>query len=217
MKCEQLREERVDVLYGEATPDTIRRVEEHQSVCPDCREEMADLRRVRRDLQAWREPESRRPSFVAPRPRRLVAAAAALLLAAGAVLGLAGSELRYEEGRFAFRLGRGDADVARLLAEQEARHQREIQAIKAALAVSTPHDDAAVLARAVEMIRESETRQDAALRTSLAGFERRVDAQRRFDLARVSAGLSYLDGKTGQHVARTTEIMGYVLEASQKR
>jgi Putative zinc-finger len=217
MKCELMREERVDVLYGEATPDTIRRVEDHLSVCPDCREEMGDLRRVRRDLQVWKVPESRRPAFAAPRPRRLLAAAAALLLAAGALLGLSGSEVRYEDGHFSFRLGRAEADVPRLLAEQEARHQREIQAIKAALAGSTPHDDAAVLARAAEMIRESEARQDAELRTSLAGFERRVDAQRRFDLARVSAGLSYLDGKTGQHVARTTEIMGYVLEASQKR
>ena len=30
-------------------------------------------------------------------------------------------------------------------------------------------------------------------------------------------GLSYLDGKNGQNVARTTELMGYVLEAAQKR
>jgi len=217
MKCELLREERLDVLYGEATPDSIRRVEDHQAACPDCREEMADLRRVRRDLQAWKMPESRRPAFVARRPQRFLAAAAALLLAAGAVLGLSGSEMRYEDGRFSLRLGRGDADLPRLLAEQESRHQREIEALKASLAGTTSHDDDAVLARAAEMIRESEARQGASLRTSLAGIERRVDAQRRFDLARVSAGLSYLDGKSGQHVARTTEIMGYVLEASQKR
>jgi glycosyltransferase involved in cell wall biosynthesis len=49
------------------------------------------------------------------------------------------------------------------------------------------------------------------------GCRERAEAQRRYDLARVSAGLSYLDGKTGQQVARTTELMGYVLQASQKR
>jgi hypothetical protein len=37
-------------------------------------------------------------------------------------------------------------------------------------------------------------------------------------MARVAASLSYLDGRHGQQLARTNELMGYVLEASaQKR
>jgi hypothetical protein len=217
MKCELLREERLDVLYGEASRDTIRRVADHEAVCPECREETADLRRVRHDLQAWKAPDRARPALALPRPRRFLAAAAVLLLAAGAALGLSGSELRYGDGRLSFSLGRGDEEVRRLLAEQESRHRHEIEVLKASLSSPVGHDEAGILARAAEMIRESEMRQDASLQASLAGFERRVDAQRRFDLARVSAGLSYLDSKSGQHVARTTELMGYVLEASQKR
>ena len=34
------------------------------------------------------------------------------------------------------------------------------------------------------------------------------------DLARVAAGLSYLDGQYGQQVARTNELMSYVLDAT---
>jgi hypothetical protein len=41
-----------------------------------------------------------------------------------------------------------------------------------------------------------------------------MEAQRRVDLARVAAGLSYLDGRHGQQLARTNELMGYVLEAA---
>jgi hypothetical protein len=29
--------------------------------------------------------------------------------------------------------------------------------------------------------------------------------------------LSYLDGKSGQHMARTTELMGYMLQTSNRR
>jgi hypothetical protein len=36
------------------------------------------------------------------------------------------------------------------------------------------------------------------------------------DLARVAAGLSYLDGRHGQQLARTNELMGYVLEAASQ-
>jgi hypothetical protein len=69
-----------------------------------------------------------------------------------------------------------------------------------------------------ERIHASEARQVERLDSRLAGWEERLDAQRRVDMARVAASLSYLDGRHGQQLARTNEIMGYVLEASaQKR
>src|SRR5262245_23794977 len=141
MKCEQLREPRMDVLYGEADPETIRQVRAHEATCAECRQETAELRRVRRDPQAWKAPSVRRMAAPAPSPplaRPYLAAAAALLLAAGAAISLSGSELRYEDGRMSFRLGRTDADaeIARRLAEQETRHRREIEALKASLALA---------------------------------------------------------------------------------
>ena len=74
-----------------------------------------------------------------------------------------------------------------------------------------------VLQSVRELIRDSEARQADTLEARLAGFEERADARRRYDMARISAGLSYLDGKAGQQAARTTELVSYMLQASQPR
>ena len=127
MDCSGLRDDLLDVLYGEASPETQRRVDAHARECPACRTELGALRDVRSDLQAWKLPEMR--PFLPQRPRfrmpLLLATAAALLLATGAAFALRGSELRYEEGRFSFRLGGGGgeaAEVQKALAAQDARH-----------------------------------------------------------------------------------------------
>jgi hypothetical protein len=67
------------------------------------------------------------------------------------------------------------------------------------------------------MIRDSEARQDARVSARLAALTEEAETQRRYDLARVSAGLSYLEGRTGQDMVRTTELMGRVLQASQQK
>ena len=71
-------------------------------------------------------------------------------------------------------------------------------------------------ARIDQRLRDSDSRQGERLRLTLADWEERAEAQRRVDMARVAASLSYLDGRHGQQLARTNELMGYVL-ASQKR
>ena len=216
MDCERvgddgLQADKMDVLYGEADTAARARVEAHLSGCASCREEMGGLRAVRRDLGAWRLPASR-PSFT---PRGLVlprwlAAAALLLVGLAAALGAAGY-----------------ASLRRTLVAQEARaadlerrHREEIRALEASLArrPAAPLDAAALLARLDERLRAGEARQVERLDTRLAGWEERADAQRRVDMARVAASLSYLDGRHGQQLARTNELMGYVLETSaQKR
>ena len=216
MDCERvgddgLQADKMDVLYGEADTAARARVAAHLSGCASCREEMGGLRAVRRDLGAWRLPASR-PSFT---PRGLVlprwlAAAALLLVGLAAALGAAGY-----------------ASLRRTLVAQEARaadlerrHREEIRALEASLArrPAAPLDAAALLARLDERLRAGEARQVERLDTRLAGWEERADAQRRVDMARVAASLSYLDGRHGQQLARTNELMGYVLETSaQKR
>ena len=220
MDCERVgdegfRADLMDVLYGEADAAARARVEEHLAGCTSCLEEMAALRDVRRDLRAWRLPAVR-PTFT---PRGLVlprwaAAAALLFLGLGATLGVTGY-----------------ASLRRSLAAQEARaadrerqHQETVQALEAALRsrASAPLDPAVLLAgldaRIDERLRASEARQSERLDTRLAGWEEQIDAQRRVDMARVAASLSYLDGRHGEQLARTNELMGYVLEASaQKR
>jgi len=224
MECDAYREDQLDVLYGEADAVTARRVSEHQASCAGCREEMASLRRVRRDLAAWALPQA-----VAPRPKSApraagwLAAAAALVAALGAGFVLSGSELRRDHGTLTLRLGPGRPAVEALLAQQESRHRAEMDALRRSLSPAAhvdeprPGSEAALLRRMEEMVRQSEVRQDARVAERLAAVQEQADTQRRYDLARVSAGLSYLDGKTGQDVVRTTELMGYVLQASQQK
>jgi hypothetical protein len=220
MQCDKVGDERLvadkmDLLYGEADAESRGRVEAHLAGCAACRDEIAALRAVRGDLRAWRRPAAR--PVLTPRgvvvPRWL-AAAAVFLAALGTTLGAAG----YVHTRRA--LAAQEARAAAL----EARQLEAQRALQAALARRpAPAADADALlarvdARVDEKLRASETRQAQRLDTRLASWDERVEAQRRLDLARVAAGLSYLDGRHGQQLARTNELMGYVLEASaQKR
>ncbi len=203
MECRALREEMMEVLYGEASAATVRLVEKHADACDACREELTALRRLRQDLGAWALVERGVPGG-----RRTMAAswlgfaaAAVLLVGLGTALGFSVAEAR----------------LGRLLDAREARQREEIGALRAEVQGAPPQDDAAVIEKVEARIRQSEARQALFLKEQLAEFGDRTEAQRRYDLARVSAGLSYLDGKTGQTVARQTELMGYVLQASQKR
>jgi len=217
MQCDRiadagLQADKMDLLYGEADAEVRARVEAHLAGCQACGEEMAALRELRQGLRAWRLPAAR-PAFslrgvVVP---WWLAAAAALLLALGASLGASGY-----------------VSVRRALAAQEARaraleeRQREAAFALEALAVRPAAADARrMLARLDkridERIRASEERQGQRADLRFAGWTEEAEAQRRVDLARVAAGLSYLDGRHGEQVARTSELMGYVLEASAKK
>jgi hypothetical protein len=219
MDCERVGDvafqgDKMDVLYGEADAAVRARVEEHLAGCAACREEMAALGGVRRDLAAWRLPVAR-PSF-APRGivvPRWVATAALLLLGFGAALGATG----YVSLRRALARQEERADAL------ERRQQEAVQALEARLEAS-PRSGlgstellAGLGSRIEERLRAAEKTQAARLDLRLADWEERTEAQRRVDMARVAASLSYLDGRHGQQLARTNELMGYVLEASQKR
>ncbi|HWX25686.1 MAG TPA: zf-HC2 domain-containing protein [Vicinamibacteria bacterium] len=222
MECSDLRDDMMDVLYGEAAPAKAERLEAHLKTCGACRDEMAGFRDVRRRLGAWQLPLLARPSRSRRvLPVRVLATAACVLLALGAGLGLSGSDLRYDGGRLSFHLGRSDAEVERLLAQQQSRflaqQKDEIATLKGSLGAGDGSGEAAVMKRVEAMIRESDERHTQLLQARLDALTRRAETERRYDLARMSAGLSYLDGKTGQDVARTAELVGYVLQASEKR
>lgn len=206
MECTTVREAMLEALYGEAPPATARRVEEHLEVCPACRDEMAAFRRVRAELRGYTLPPLAAPQLVRRGARWSVGltVAAALLVALGAGVAHA-------------RIG---ALERRLEAQQQA-HLREVAALRASFNAAQPSAtslaDAALLRRVDERLRASEERQAQRLGASLRELSERSETQRRYDLARVSAGLSYLDGRSGQHAARTAELMGYVLQAAEKK
>src|SRR6185295_14852651 len=145
MDCDAFRDEMMDLLYGEAAPATARRLEEHQAACSACRDELDSFRRLRRELAAWPAPADlagRSPWRPSVRPYLAVAAAVVLLVGGG--FALRGSELRYEQGRIALRLGRASepAAFAAALAAQEDRHRREMDALRATVAQASRSDEA---------------------------------------------------------------------------
>jgi hypothetical protein len=218
MECSEVRDDVLDVLYGEATPSASRRVEAHTAECAACRAEMESLASTRRTLQAWKLPARPRTGVTGAWGWRHLAAAASLLLALGAGLGLSGTSVRFEDGKLGFRLGRAvDPELQRQLVEQEQRHQREIALLRASIPAASPAQDPHLMAQVRDMIRESEAKQALLLTSSLQDLADESDRQRRYDMARISAGLSYLDERNGKHVAQTTELMGYVLQAAQKK
>jgi hypothetical protein len=218
MDCEAFRNDMLDALYGEGGEAAARRAEAHQLTCSDCRREMADLRRLRGDLAQWRLPETlRRPAEKAASPRRIPfawAAAAAVLLAASATV-FGGAELRRDQAGFSVRIGRRlDTQV---LDEMDRRHRAELAALRAEIASARPPDQQQLLRTVAQMIGDSERRQEDARLDTVRTLRQRAETQRHYDLARMSAGLAYLDGKAGLQAARTTELVGHLLQASQKQ
>ena len=214
MTCEAFREDMMDVLYGEATPEVGRRFAEHHDHCQACRQEMRDLKGVRRELGDWSLPAPARLGV----PGRRFAVPSWLPLAATVLLSVGASALLARGPVRAAAPPQDTPAVAQLLAAQEQRHRQVIAELRAALDQrAAAIDEAAVVRRAQEMIRESETRQGLVLQARLADLATRTEAQRRYDIAQMSAGLTYLDGKTGLQAARTTELVGHILQASAKR
>jgi anti-sigma factor RsiW len=230
MTCEELRLELLDVLYGEAEPEVRRRVDAHLEVCPACRQERQGLEGVRRDLREWRLPDSLMPgpARVAPASPLAglwrLAAAAVLLLALGAAVGLSGLSFRFERGPVTVQLGRApDAVLLARLEAQEERYRAEMAELRRSLSTAVrpvgapgPSQEA-LLEQVARMIDASESRQQSRLETAWADISQQAEAQRRFDLARISAGLSYLDSKSGAQAARTSELVSYLIEASDRR
>jgi hypothetical protein len=227
MPCELDPETLIEALYGEASPAALERVRRHVAGCPACRQEWQSFTGVRRQLAAWRLPAWSRPrlGLVARAQVWRLAAAAVLLLALFAGLGLSRARVGYGPGGLALSFGHTEADVERLLQEQEQRHSLQLAALETRLArpglpapvAVAAREEAAGLEPVRRLIRESELRQAQRVELVLADQRERLETQRRYDLARISAGLSYLDGKNGQHMARTSELMGYLLQASDQR
>ncbi len=240
MQCTITPEEILDVLYGEADAATRERVQRHAASCAACAEELQALGTVRARLQEWTLPPALQPrklAFRLPPVWQTLAAAAVLLVSTAVSFALVGAEVRFDDGRMSFRLGRPAAgssdDVRRELAALEARHRAQIAELRASIppvpslnvapvaagpagAAAVRSLDPEVLRQVQALLQESESRQMRSINAQLADLRVRQERQRRYDLAQVGASLAYLDGKTGHDVARTTELIGYVLASQQK-
>ncbi len=205
MRCEDLIEDKAAALYGEADADVERRLGEHCASCAACRDELAELRGVRRDLTAWKLPATLRPRrpwrVVRSLPNWALPAAAAVLMAVGGAWALARAEQRY-------------ALVTARLHAQEQRHAEELVALRAELVAARATQPAPVaasegelLSRVEDLIAASEQRQHTVLR---AGFDL-MERRRQYDLARVKTVFSYLEGRSGRDMANAMKAVNYVL------
>lgn len=94
--CDE-RDRLIEFVYDECDAGDRRVVEAHLDACPDCRREIAGLKRVRQDLLAWDVPahepvwrplaRTSMPSWWEQVPAWAMAAAAGLMLLAGAAGG----------------------------------------------------------------------------------------------------------------------------------
>ncbi len=115
MRCEEIRERFVDLLYSErGTPPASPELQAHINSCPSCRKELEELRAVQLSLRSW-EDEPPLRSFVLPRdeyalPKRRhslfwgalrYAAVAAIVLIA--FLTIAGPEITWNKEGFSFK------------------------------------------------------------------------------------------------------------------
>jgi hypothetical protein len=94
--CDQ-RERLIDYIYDECEPADRAAMQQHLETCADCRAEIAALRSVREELQAWEVPvhesvwkpfaPAPEPAWWSQVPRWAMAAAAGLVIASGATGG----------------------------------------------------------------------------------------------------------------------------------
>ncbi len=114
MRCEEIREKFVDLLYKErGTPPASPELLAHLKSCPSCQRELEELKGVQRTLRLWEDEAPLRPVLLPSRPHarpapfltfwsitRRIAVAAAILLA---FLALGNAEITWEKGRFSFK------------------------------------------------------------------------------------------------------------------
>ena len=224
MDCETIREGRLEALYGEADERMLALVREHEAACSACSEETAAFSALRRDLARWTLFEPRvRPQPPRPLIPRWLAIAATVILAICGGLGLARPDFSWRDGGLRLAFG-GRTNAPDGLLAETARQREDIAALRAVLSRLEQRTGRAAASTATlapadvaALVRASEDRQLRAMESRLTAFGHRLDAQRRLDFARMSAGLVYLDQRSGRDAARTNELMGHVLQASQRR
>jgi len=114
MRCEDIKERFVDLLYDErGTPPASPELRGHLASCPSCRQQLEELRATRTALAAWQDEAPLRPVLIprAARPAknplraalsclRFAAAAAVIVLA---FLAIANAEITWNRDGFSFR------------------------------------------------------------------------------------------------------------------
>ena len=112
MKCDEIREHLIDLLYDEAiTSPEKSEAQEHLRICPSCRLEFQELQQTQRQLRIWKDespmhsvPALKPEPQLSPRVRRnywrYAAMAAAVLIC---FLIFADAEITWNKSGFSYR------------------------------------------------------------------------------------------------------------------
>ena len=237
----------LDYLYGEGDDPHRVRFERHLVTCTACRQEVDELRGVRRQMASWTPPDAAIEIDIGPvgtmaRAGRRgaiarwgLAAAAVLVLAAGAAV--ANVQVTAGPDGLSIRTGWASAERGTAastantaegsqpapwhadLAALESRLRRDIQTTATTPAADSTFaiDRAAMDRRVRALIAESEARQQRELALRMAQLTSEVEVQRRADLVRIEQGFGVLEGTAGAEAAQQRELLNYLVRVSQQR
>jgi len=111
MRCDEIHEHWVDLIYDEGgTAPANDEIRDHLRTCPACRDELEELTRTRKYLQAWKDESPLRSVAVARQESllrrksgwRYVRYGAVAAMALICFLALANTEIRLNESGFSF-------------------------------------------------------------------------------------------------------------------
>jgi hypothetical protein len=112
MRCDEIRESFADLLYED--PSAVDpELRDHLRTCPECRQELEDLRQTRKYLQEWKDESPPRSIFIARQESHSTKTNRWKYLRYGAVaamaliclLALANTELKWTRDGFSLRTG----------------------------------------------------------------------------------------------------------------
>lgn len=244
--CETFHEAKVALLYDDGDVAERSRARNHLAQCVSCRADYAELKGVRHQLEGWRLPEPAFVAAPKPRvafrwlPAGL-AAAAGLVLGIGVttagrgvlplLTGAPSAPSQTAEAPSPAAVpGSGQFvsynELRDLLEAQESRHLSEIAELRQSLAeisdLSAPEEGRGravsnlSTAAVQRLLQASEARQTKMVEARLAGLRTQNELQRQYDLAQISAGLAYIDSRTGADAARTSELMKNLVRVTAK-
>ena len=220
MKCEQMEEQLVSLLYGEIDEEEAKRIKAHLKSCASCRKVYKELQGTTEILDRW-EVESPKLNFVFVRHtaswwsgikeriaqmgwgRRLAVGVPALALLFIVSLALFNFRASYEQGSWNFSFSLAPQKQAAFNEAQLAELLRQSQ------------DEMLILM--AKMIDESESRQRRESTLTLAQFAQTLERQRKEDLRMMGQGLEGLYRTTEGGFIRTNEVLSDLIrQASLK-
>jgi len=213
MKCKDVQNHLIDLVYDEADPQTEPSVREHLESCDHCRAVLEEMQETAEMLSRWEDADAPATHIFMHEPvsplrslgsffsgrctlRKLSLAIPALLLLLFLGLSAANFNARFDGGRW-------HISMSLLPGPDAASEEALIRQVKAV------HQQTLILV--AEMLEESREADRQDMETALARLERRMETQRLQDLQMVGRGMEGLhlttEGRIYETNARLNDLI----------